>query len=101
MRMNKDKALDVVLETTREIKNSDDSDLEIIIEASTPLVGSNSALDSMALVQLCLSLEDKASDFGFNFDWTSDSAMSKSKGIYRSVDALAEEFYLQYVKNKS
>ena len=98
--MDKNKALDIVLEATREIYGEDGSEMTINVEAKTPLVGTNAALDSMALVQLCLSLEDKASDIGFSFDWTSDAAMSKSKGMYRSVDALADEFYSQYSKNK-
>ena len=98
--MDKNKALNIVLETTKEVYGEDGSDITINVEADTPLVGTNAALDSMALVQLCLSLEDKASDIGFSFDWTSDAAMSKSKGMYRSVDALADEFYSQYSNNK-
>ena len=89
-----------MLETIREIYDEDGPEIKINVEADTPLVGTNASLDSMALVQLCLSLEDKASDIGFNFDWTSDAAMSKSKGMYRSVDALADEFYSQYSNNK-
>ena len=50
----------------------------------------------MSLVQLCLALEDKADEIGFEFDWTSEKAMSKSKGIYRSIEALSEEFFIQY-----
>ena len=99
--MDKKKALNIVLETVREIHDENKNEITINVEADTPLVGTNASLDSMSLVQLCLSLEDKASDIGFNFDWTSDAAMSKSKGMYRSVDALAEEFYTQYSNNKS
>ena len=29
---------------------------------------------------------------GFEFDWTSEAAMSKSRSMFRSVAALAEEF---------
>ena len=58
----------------------------------TPLIGSMSLLDSMGLVELCLALEDKADDLGFEFDWTSDAAMSKSRSIFRTVGALVEEF---------
>jgi acyl carrier protein len=98
--MDKNKALNIVLEATREIYGEDGSERTINVESDTPLVGSEAALDSMGLVQLCLSLEDKATDIGFNFDWTSDAAMSKSKGMYRSVDALADVFYSQYSNNK-
>ncbi len=56
------------------------------------LIGSNSLLDSMKLVEVCIKLEDLAEEHGFEFDWTSDSAMSKSRSMFRSVKALAEEF---------
>jgi acyl carrier protein len=69
--------------------------IEASVSESTPLVGGDSLLDSMGLVQICLALEDKAEEIGFDFDWTSDAAMSKSKGMYRTVTALAEEFQNQ------
>ena len=54
-------------------------DKSTVITDDTPLIGSGSLLDSMKLVELCLILEDKASALGFEFDWTSDSAMSRSR----------------------
>jgi acyl carrier protein len=65
------------------------------ISSETPLVGSSSALDSMKLVQLCIILEDIASEMGFEFDWTSEAAMSKSRGMFRSAGALSDEFLRQ------
>ena len=59
------------------------------------LIGGESLLDSMKLVEVCLELEDLADEHGFEFDWTSEAAMSKSRGMFRSVAALAEEFTLQ------
>ena len=35
------------------------------------LIGKEASLDSMKLVELCLALEDKATDLEFEFDWTS------------------------------
>tara|TARA_B100000787_G_C16051260_1_gene231330 strand:- start:61 stop:336 length:276 start_codon:yes stop_codon:yes gene_type:complete len=55
------------------------------------LIGNGSLLDSMKLVEVCLLLEDLADDSGFEFDWTSETAMSKSRSMFRSVFALAEE----------
>ena len=52
-------------------------------------------LDSMTLVEVCLSLEDVADNHGFEFDWTSETALSKSKSMFRSVTSLAEEFSSQ------
>ena len=56
------------------------------------LIGGESLLDSMKLVEVCVALEDLADEHGFEFDWTSDSAMSKSQSMFRTVAALAEEF---------
>jgi acyl carrier protein len=56
------------------------------------LIGGESLLDSMKLVEVCLMLEDLADENGFEFDWTSAAAMSKSRSMFRSVAALAEEF---------
>ena len=60
-----------------------------------PLIGGESVLDSMKLVELCLALEDKAADMGFEFDWTSDAAMSRSRGMFRTAGSLASEFISQ------
>lgn len=56
------------------------------------LIGGESLLDSMNLVEVCLALEDLADEHGFEFDWTSEAALSKSRSMFRSVSTLAEEF---------
>ena len=61
----------------------------------TALIGGESILDSMKLVELCLTLEDKAADLGFEFDWTSDAAISKSRSMFRTAGSLAAEFINQ------
>jgi acyl carrier protein len=65
-----------------------------------PLIGGESVLDSMKLVQLCLELEDKAADMGFEFDWTSDAAMSRSRSMFRTAGSLASEFISQMEAKK-
>lgn len=65
------------------------------ISEDMQLIGGESLLDSMKLVEVCLTLEDSADEHGFEFDWTSETAMSKSRGMFRSVAALAEEFAKQ------
>ena len=45
-------------------------------------------------------LQDKASEIGFEFDWTSENAMSKSRSMFRSVQSLATEFIKQQSKQK-
>tara|TARA_B100000579_G_C22316187_1_gene613892 strand:- start:253 stop:531 length:279 start_codon:yes stop_codon:yes gene_type:complete len=56
------------------------------------LIGAESPLDSMKLVETCVSLEDIAEEQGFEFIWSSESAMSKTNSIFRNVNSLAEEF---------
>lgn len=75
-------------------------DKSIIVNEELPLIGSDSVLDSMKLVELCLALEDKAADFDFEFDWTSDNAMSRSRGMFRTAGALAAEFFSQMESKK-
>ena len=63
------------------------------------LIGGES-VDSMKLVELCLALEDKAADMGFEFDWTSDAAMSRSRSMFRTSGSLAAEFISQMEAKK-
>jgi acyl carrier protein len=65
-----------------------------------PLIGGESVLDSMKLVELCLALEDKAAEIGFEFDWTSDHAMSRSRSMFRTAGSLATEFICQMEAKK-
>lgn len=61
------------------------------IDVETSLIGENRVLDSIKLVELCVELEDLASEHGFIFDWTSETAMSRSRSMFRTAGALAEE----------
>jgi acyl carrier protein len=70
------------------------------IEVDMPLIGDTSLLDSMKLVELCLLLEDYAEELSFEFDWTSSTALSKSRGMFRSIAALAGEFDMQRLNQK-
>ncbi len=70
-------------------------DNSLVVTEDLPLIGKESVLDSMKLVELCLALEDNASMMGFEFDWTSDSAMSRSRSMFRTAGALTEEFIRQ------
>jgi acyl carrier protein len=75
-------------------------DKSIVVTEDLPLIGGDSVLDSMKLVELCLALEDKATDLGFEFDWTSDAAMSKSRSMFRTAGALVAEFLSQMGSKK-
>jgi acyl carrier protein len=77
------------------ISSSLDDEVEVTEEMQ--LIGGGSLLDSMKLVEVCLALEDLADDHGFEFDWTSDATMSKSRSMFQSVSKLAQEFAKQSV----
>lgn len=68
------------------------------LSEDTQLIGDGSIMDSMKLVELCLALEDKATDEGFEFDWTSESAMSRARSMFRSIGSLATEYASQSEK---
>jgi acyl carrier protein len=72
----------------------------LIVTDDMSLIGGDSVLDSMKLVELCLALEDKASDMGFEFDWTSDAAMSRSRSMFRTAGSLVAEFVSQMEAKK-
>ena len=66
-------------------------DQSILVNDSTNLIGSDGVIDSLGLVELCLRLEDAALAEGFEFDWTSERAMSRNTSIFRTVGSLSEE----------
>lgn len=70
-------------------------DKSATVTDDTPLIGDGGALDSMKLVELCVALEDRATELGFEFDWTSDAAMSRSRSMFRTAGHLAAEFAAQ------
>ena len=93
--MNLDQAKEIVISVVTEALENAESDDEIEVTEEMQLIGGESLLDSMGLVGVCLELEDLADEHGFEFDWTSEAAMSKSRSMFRSVAALAEEFAKQ------
>ena len=68
---------------------------EIYLDKDTPLIGGDSSIDSMNLVQICIALEEKANDHGFEFDWTSEKAMSILHSIFKSPETLTREYNRQ------
>ena len=70
-------------------------DISVTVKLDSPLIGGEAPISSMMLVELCLYLEDLALENHFDFDWTSDAAMSKSVSVFRSIETLASEFVEQ------
>lgn len=71
-------------------------DKTIDLSSEMKLIGGGLAFDSLRLVSLCVELEDYAEYIGFEFNWTSEMAMSKSKSMFRSVGSLVDEFCAQW-----
>ena len=92
--MNLDDTLKIIKISIKE--NLEINNISANITDNTSIIGNDSPIDSMGLIQLCLTLEEKAEELNFEFDWTTETAMSKSKSMYRSVKTLSEEFLLQY-----
>ena len=80
------------------IKTVSEADLDIT--PHSPLVGSDSSIDSMGLVQICLALEERSQIDGFSFDWTSEKAMSSLNSIFRNPESLASEYNRQFAESK-
>ena len=90
--MNLDQAKEIVTLVVTGVLEEAKLANEISVTDEMELIGRESLLDSMGLVSVCLALEDLADEHGFEFDWTSEATMSKSRSMFRSVSALAEEF---------
>ena len=91
--MNLDEATSIVVSVISSVQKNDTA-----ISLESPLVGNGALLDSMQLVELCLSLEDTAEEHEFEFDWASGATMSRSSSIFRSVETLCAEFHRQSEK---
>ena len=75
-------------------------DKSVPLDSQTSLIGSNKILDSLLLVELCLKLEDLATELNFTFDWTSTEAMSRSSSMFRNIESLVTEFESQLTHKK-
>lgn len=93
--MNIEESKKLVIKSIQEALEEQEKEITEEITEHMQLIGGDSLLDSMNLVQVCINLEDYADEAGFEFDWTSEAAMSKSKSMFRSVASLAQEFSIQ------
>lgn len=70
------------------------------IDPQSSLIGGDSLIDSMGLVQICLALEERSQSEGFSFDWTSEKAMSSLNSIFKTPKTLTEEYNRQLTESK-
>ena len=75
-------------------------DKSVPLNSDTKLIGDEKIFDSLLLVELCLKLEDLATNLGFVFDWTSAEAMSRSSSMFRTIGSLVSEFENQQNSTK-
>ena len=90
MSLKKIKAKELVISTVSNILNN-----KLKVTQDMHLIGDESLLVSMKLVEVCVALEDVAEEHGFEFDWTSETTMSKSRSMFRTVATLSDEFVRQ------
>ena len=93
--MNIEQAKEIVISVINDVLESKSN-----VSEEMQLIGGESLIDSMNLVEVCLALEDLADEHGFEFDWTSDVAMSKSRSMFRTAGCLASEFNNQMETKK-
>ncbi len=93
--MNIKQAKEIVVSVIIDALEKAEIEDEILVTEKMQLIGGESLLDSMGLVEVCLALEDIADEHGFEFDWTSETALSKSQSMFRTVATLSEEFVKQ------
>ena len=86
-----------ILGIVRELMEVQD---DMVLSADSALIGDAKLLTSVALVELCIRLEDLASESGFEFDWMSESAMSRSRSFFRTIGSLASEYDAQRNRSK-
>ena len=98
--MNEQKAIEIVLTKIKEVLAEDNQTVDF--DENSSIIGTNSILNSLSLVTLCTKLEDEALDLeeSFEFDWTSEKAMSNMHSIFRTPKTLAQEFLRQACESK-
>jgi acyl carrier protein len=92
--MQLQQVLDLVLEAVAELNQELDEEQQLEVSPETRLLGRSSKLDSLGLVNLIVSVEEKVSDtFGQEVTLADERAMSQERSPFRSVQSLAEYVY--------
>ncbi|MEO5376218.1 MAG: hypothetical protein H7832_00305 [Magnetococcus sp. DMHC-6] len=61
----------------------------LIVTLDTPLIGRDSPFKSRQLVELLVAVEEFCDEtLSVTFDWTSDSALSENRSVYRTLETL-------------
>jgi len=74
--MDRNTILNIVYNVMSELNTDRGEDNQLVMRESTVLVGPDSALDSLGLVNLIVGIEEKVTDkLGFDLDLTSEGAL--------------------------
>ena len=84
--MNNIQSIAIVKENKKIIQITNE---KFTIDEKTELVGNGSKIDSMKLVELCLSLEDRATELDFEFDWASRKCYVKIKKYFQNCKIIS------------
>ena len=86
-----DRVFDLVLAALKELQEEGSIAPDVQLTRDMRLFGQKSALDSLGLVNLIASVEEKvAASFGKNLVLADDQAMSQTRSPFRTVDAFVE-----------
>ena len=81
------------LELIEIINSLIDESEKLSLDDNSILLGD--VIDSLLIIQICVALEEKSAVDGFNFDWTSEKAMSSINSVFRTPLTLTEEYNRQ------
>jgi acyl carrier protein len=84
---------DLILATLNTINDSFSDDAKIQVSSKTILFGSDSEIDSLALVSLVVDLEAALSEDYEDISLTDDRAMTREKSPFTSVASLKEYIF--------
>lgn len=89
--MNKEKALEIVIENVKNLIETFPSDQQFEISEDTILFGNGSLIDSLSLVTVIVDLETVfASDYDQEISLTDDRAMTRAISPFDSVGSLVD-----------
>ena len=86
--MNKTEIKNILVYTIQDYFET--QEMEEKVNEETVLFGKDSALDSMGLVNVIIDIESRFLDEDIEISLTSESAMSRRRSPFRTVETLAE-----------
>ncbi len=87
-KLEREDILNMIKDSLEETAEINDIVIEAGVSEKTPLYGQQGNLDSMALVGLIVSIEEKLSDVGYNVAIASEKAFSRKIGPFLNVRTL-------------